>query len=135
MAMSSRELKAIYKKLEDIGVCIGFKAQITKQQFLSAFEQISDLPPFSWLLKLLDGIKIKNLNVEESEAKPNEERRLTVESITKMRSMIKKNTSLSDDELTLIKQFYDREIMSRDGKYVLKVLNKMFRNIENTVLR
>jgi len=52
-----------------------------------------------------------------------------------MRSMIKKNTSLSDDELTLIKQFYDREIMSRDGKYVLKVLNKMFRNIENTVLR
>lgn len=87
------------------------------------------------MLKLLDGIKIKNLNVEESEAKPNIDRRLTVESIAKMRSMIKKNTSLSDDELTLIKQFYDREIMSRDGKYVLKVLNKMFRNIENTVLR
>jgi hypothetical protein len=49
--------------------------------------------------------------------------------------MIQKNSSLSNEELNLIKEFYDREIMSRDAKYVLKLLNKMFRNIENKTLR
>jgi len=49
--------------------------------------------------------------------------------------MIQKDTSLTDEELTLIKEFYDREIMCRDGKYVLKILKKMFRNIENKTLR
>ena len=81
------------------------------------------------------------LNFDENETKGtkaysgNDERRLTVESIARMRSMIQKDTSLSNEELGLIKEFYDREMVSRDGKYVMKLLNKMFRNIENKTLR
>jgi len=36
-----------------------------------------------WLYKVMDGVRIKNLNFDITEAKPNQERRLTVESITK----------------------------------------------------
>ena len=88
-----------------------------------------------WLYRVMDGVRAKLLNIEESDSKTSEERRLTVESIAKMRSMIQKETKLSNDELNLIKEFYDREIMGRDGKYVLKVLNKMFRQIKNKTLR
>ena len=87
-----------------------------------------------WLYRVMDGVRAKLLNIEESDSKTSEERRLTVESIAKMRSMIQKETKLSNEELNLIKEFYDREIMGRDGKYVLKVLNKMLRQIKKKTL-
>lgn len=102
---------------------------------------MKDLPIFAWLFQVMDGVRSNFLNFDESESKTsktyagNDERRLTVESIARMRSMIQKDTSLSNEELGLIKEFYDRELVSRDGKYVSKLLNKMFRNIENKTLR
>ena len=114
---------------------------LSKEQFLNVFTQLKDLPIFAWLFQVMDGVRINFLNFDENETKGtkaysgNDERRLTVESIARMRSMIQKDTSLSNEELGLIKEFYDREMVSRDGKYVMKLLNKMFRNIENKTLR
>jgi hypothetical protein len=125
----------LYKKLESCGLSAGPQVYLSKEQFLNVFTQLKDLPIFAWLFQVMDGVRMNFLNFEESEAKGNDERRLTVESIARMRSMIQKDTSLSNEELGLIKEFYDREMVSRDGKYVMKLLNKMFRNIENKTLR
>lgn len=135
MGMSTIELTMLYKKLETLGLSAGPQVYLTKEQFLKVFDQLKDLPIFSWLYQVIEGVRTKLLNVEETESKTNEDRRLTIESIAKMRSMIQKSTSLSSEELGLIKEFYDREVMSHDGKYVLKLLKKMFRNIENNTLR
>jgi hypothetical protein len=141
MGMTNTELQMLYKKLEQCGLSAGPQVYLSKDQFLKAFFQLKDLPIFAWLFQVMDGARVNFLNLEENETKGtksntgNDERRLTVESIARMKSMIQKDTSLSNEELSLIKEFYDREMMSRDGKYVMKLLNKMFRNIENKTLR
>lgn len=141
MGMTTTELQMLYKKLESCGLSAGPQVYLSKEQFLKVFTQLKDLPIFAWLFQVMDGVRMNFLNFDESETKGakaysgNDERRLTVESIARMRSMIQKDTSLSNEELGLIKEFYDREMVSRDGKYVMKLLNKMFRNIENKTLR
>ena len=131
----------LYKKLESCGLSAGPQVYLSKEQFLNVFTQLKDLPIFAWLFQVMDGVRINFLNFDENETKGtkgysgNDDRRLTLESIARMRSMIQKDTSLSNEELGLIKEFYDREMVSRDGKYVMKLLNKMFRNIENKTLR
>ena len=49
--------------------------------------------------------------------------------------MLKRDTSLTDDELTLIQEFCDNEIRGRGPKSVLLVFSRIFRRIKNETLR
>jgi len=62
-------------------------------------------------------------------------RRLSVMSVDRQKTIIKRDTSLNDDDLTLIQEFCDREIRGRGPKYVLLIFSKIFRRIKNETLR
>lgn len=90
---------------------------------------------FSWLFVMFRGYENKNLNFDDKPSANIDSRRLSVTTVERQKAVIENNTTLSSEELTLIQEFYDREIKSRPAKYVHIVFSRMFRQMSNETLK
>ncbi len=81
----------------------------------------------------LQGFDRADANIEASAAPL--DRRLSMVTATSKSKQLERETQLSGEEIQNIKRFYDREVRGREAKYIHRVMQLMFRDVQNDTLR
>lgn len=74
-------------------------------------------------------------NYDTTATQSPDDRRLSIASVEKQKQLIEQDTTLTEDEISLIEQFYTREIKAKNAKYLHAIYSKMFSKIKNETLR
>lgn len=129
--MGTKEMENFHTLMNERELVLNNDTPLDMKAFLANFSFMKDLEIFQWLYNIFRGYENKHLNFDETPVANQDERRLTVATVDRQKSVIQANTSLINEDLTLIQEFYDREIKTRPAKYVHVVFSRMFRCMPN----
>ena len=102
-------------------------------EFKEVYVLVKNLSLFSWIPDIVRGFNQDNMNIDKDED-PALSSRLT--SIQEDRNRIDvEEAGLSSAEVDNIKEFFNADIKNRPANSVLKVFNRMFKDIKNSKLK
>ena len=96
---------------------------------MEVYQNVKDNPLFNWIPEIVHGFAQENMNIDKDD-----NRALTnkLTQISEDKGKIDaEEEGLSSAEVDSIKEFFDSDIKNRPAAQVLKVFNKMFKDIKS----
>ena len=98
-------------------------------EFLEIYQLVKDNPLFNWIPEIVSGFVQENMNIDKDDNRALTSR---LTQLSEDRSKIDaEEEGLSAAEVESIKEFFDNDIKNRPAALVLKVFNKMFKDIKS----
>jgi hypothetical protein len=105
------------------------------EEFVTAFKKVSNLPLFTWVVKLIEGYEKEGMNMDDGEVRASDiHKKLTMISNEKARNETE-NMGFTASEHDNMKEFFDMELKKNDAKEVLRIINLLFKDIRQSKLK
>ncbi|CDW76980.1 ubiquitin carboxyl-terminal hydrolase 15 [Stylonychia lemnae] len=122
--INEQQIQTFYAKTE-----FDPRLPIKREEFVSAFKKVQNLPLFTWVKQMIDGYSKENMNMDDSIAKASDfSKKLTVLSNERSRTETE-NLGFDTTEFDSMQEFFNKELKKSDAKEVLKTIQQMFKDI------